>query len=238
MAAPLHTRNLAPTPVRLFVATGRPAVARLFAGARTRIVATVPVSPDAPAGAALALLEADVAVVDAGLEPALAAALCAELRARRPELPIAAVICCPHAVTPWDLRRLLAAGATALVDLQLGEQEAARTIEVVASGASILHLQLRRGHREFLREILGDRGHRGTHSLQLLELVALGLPDHEIGRRLHLSPHTVKRHIEQLRSDLGLRNRLELAAWAGRHGFYPGARSADSVPVHVTHPGP
>ena len=50
--------------------------------------------------------------------------------------------------------------------------------------------------------------------------MAAGLPDHEIGRRLHLSPHTVKHHIEQLRGELGARNRIELAAWAGRHGFY------------------
>jgi DNA-binding NarL/FixJ family response regulator len=56
--------------------------------------------------------------------------------------------------------------------------------------------------------------------LQLLELVAYGRSDREIGALLHLSPHTVKHRIERLRDALGARNRIELAAWAGRHGFY------------------
>jgi len=30
----------------------------------------------------------------------------------------------------------------------------------------------------------------------------------------------VKHRIEQLRNELGVRNRTELAAWAGRNGFY------------------
>ena len=52
-------------------------------------------------------------------------------------------------------------------------------------------------------------------------LVAQGLSDREIGARLHLSRHTVHHKIERLRGDLGLRNRTELAAWAGRQGLYP-----------------
>ena len=46
------------------------------------------------------------------------------------------------------------------------------------------------------------------------------LSDHEIGASLHLSPHTVKHHVDTLRAEVGARNRIELAAWAGKNGFY------------------
>jgi DNA-binding NarL/FixJ family response regulator len=46
--------------------------------------------------------------------------------------------------------------------------------------------------------------------------VALGLTDHEIGRRLSLSHHTVKHRIDRLRRRVHAKNRVQLAAWAGR----------------------
>src|SRR5919201_5660747 len=174
---------------------------------------------------------ADVAVVDVAVDPAAGAADCLELHHNWPDLPIAALICCPHAVTPWALQRLLAGGVSAIIDLQMGRDETARTLESVARGASVLHLQLRRGHRQFLRD-LPSGAPRVEAQARLLELVALGLPDHEIGRRLFLSPHTVKHQIEQVRRELSVRNRTELAAWAGRHGFYA-PEAADAVPVHL-----
>jgi DNA-binding NarL/FixJ family response regulator len=36
----------------------------------------------------------------------------------------------------------------------------------------------------------------------------------------------VKHHVDQLRRDVGVRNRTELAAWAGRNGFYVGEPAA------------
>ncbi|MBI2938956.1 MAG: helix-turn-helix transcriptional regulator, partial [Chloroflexi bacterium] len=56
--------------------------------------------------------------------------------------------------------------------------------------------------------------------VRLLELVARGLSDEEIGPKLGLSPHTVKRHLEGLRQAVNARNRTELAAWAGQYGCY------------------
>jgi hypothetical protein len=49
----------------------------------------------------------------------------------------------------------------------------------------------------------------------------------------------VKHHLDRLRSLHGLRNRIELAAWAGRHGFYsPEGRGVESVPVQVLRSSP
>src|SRR3954471_15614060 len=53
------------------------------------------------------------------------------------------------------------------------------------------------------------------HDVGLLRLVAAGLTDHEIGRELYLSHHTVKHRIDPLRRRVRARNRIQLAAWAG-----------------------
>jgi DNA-binding NarL/FixJ family response regulator len=163
---------------------------------------------------------ATAAVVDVALDPPAATELCRGLHAHRPGLPVLALVCCPHSVTPWDLRELLDAGIAGLLDLRARADDARRALESAARGETVLHLQLARGGKMLLQDALGGGTPRGAAQLALLELVARGLPDREIGTILHLSPHTVKHQIDQLRRELGVRNRTELAAWAGRHGFY------------------
>jgi DNA-binding CsgD family transcriptional regulator len=52
--------------------------------------------------------------------------------------------------------------------------------------------------------------------LEVLRLLAEGLPNKEIGRRLYLSPRTVERHIANLTVKAGLERRAELVAFAAR----------------------
>jgi pimeloyl-ACP methyl ester carboxylesterase/DNA-binding CsgD family transcriptional regulator len=54
---------------------------------------------------------------------------------------------------------------------------------------------------------------------EILGLVAEGLSDAEIARRLVLSPHTVHRHVANIRRKLGLRSRSAAAAAAARAGL-------------------
>jgi pimeloyl-ACP methyl ester carboxylesterase/DNA-binding CsgD family transcriptional regulator len=51
------------------------------------------------------------------------------------------------------------------------------------------------------------------------ELVALGLTNAGIARRLGISPRTVESHVESLRLKLGLVSRAEVAAWISRPTF-------------------
>jgi DNA-binding NarL/FixJ family response regulator len=169
---------------------------------------------------AVHLREASAAVVDIGVEPVEGLELCRELHRRRPALPIAALFCCPNSVTPWNLRELLSEGTIGLFDLHASADEVVRLLDNLADGGSVLHLQLRRGQRALLGKLLTGREPKNDLDVRLLELVARGLPDRDIAARLYLSPHTVKHHIERLRDELGVRNRIELAAWAGRAGFY------------------
>jgi DNA-binding NarL/FixJ family response regulator len=51
---------------------------------------------------------------------------------------------------------------------------------------------------------------------EVLQLVAQGLDNHGIARRLVISPRTVEKHVERLLAKTGLAMRLELVAYAAR----------------------
>ena len=55
--------------------------------------------------------------------------------------------------------------------------------------------------------------------LEVLRLVAAGLTNREIGRRLYLSEGTVKNHVSKVLERLGLRDRTQAAFYARDHGL-------------------
>ncbi|TMD12096.1 MAG: response regulator transcription factor [Chloroflexi bacterium] len=95
----------------------------------------------------------------------------------------------------------------------------------LAHGQTSVHLQLRRGAATSPASLRSSPGpdaegvRLGTTDASVLSKLAQGLSDREIASRLHRSPHTIKHYVERLREAVGARNRIELAAWAGRHGF-------------------
>jgi DNA-binding NarL/FixJ family response regulator len=219
----------------LLLVTSRPAV-RVFLenlGQRATppfVVRPVPARVDAPAAHSEEVGTATAAVVDATPDPVAAIQICQELRTQRPSLPMAALLCCPHAVTPWHLRALIATGVSNLLDLYATPEEVLRVLQSVARGDVVLHVQLTNtnGHSVVLEDIIANKEVNGETrsgrlpagpSAQILELLVHGLSDQEIGTQLHLSPHTIKHHIDRLRDEVGDRNRIQLAAWAGRQGF-------------------
>ncbi|MGV1010444.1 MAG: alpha/beta fold hydrolase [Dermatophilaceae bacterium] len=54
---------------------------------------------------------------------------------------------------------------------------------------------------------------------EVLSLVADGLSDEQIAARLVVSPHTVHRHVANIRTKLGQPSRAAAVAYAGRHGL-------------------
>lgn len=210
---------------RLLLATGRPLVTSLVDGlgrkyGRAYSVDSVPLDVEVALDRVAAGDGVSAAVVDAGVEAATAVDVAHAIHRRAPMLPLAALVCCPQSVTPWNLRALITAGVSSIVDLEGTPEEALRALRSIVHGGSVLHLRPRPGQQGLLRDLLSAPGPRNDMQVELLELLTCGLPDHEIGRRLHISPHTVKHHVEQLRAQVGARNRIELAAWAGGHGFY------------------
>jgi DNA-binding NarL/FixJ family response regulator len=62
-------------------------------------------------------------------------------------------------------------------------------------------------------------GELSEREREVLRLVADGLSDADIAERLVLSPHTVHRHVANIRRKLGLRSRSAAAAVAVRAGL-------------------
>jgi DNA-binding NarL/FixJ family response regulator len=58
---------------------------------------------------------------------------------------------------------------------------------------------------------------------EVLRLLASGLSNGEIARDLHLSEHTVHRHVANIYSALGLGSRAAAAAYAAGHGLIGGS---------------
>lgn len=73
-----------------------------------------------------------------------------------------------------------------------------------------------------------DTGPAGTGGLiealtereiNILELVALGLSNEDLGNKLYISKHTVRSHMRNINSKLGAKNRTEAVALARRYGL-------------------
>jgi len=58
-----------------------------------------------------------------------------------------------------------------------------------------------------------------VREIEVLRLVAEGLSDKQIADRLHLSGHTVHRHISNIRTKLSLPSRAAAVAWAAQQGL-------------------
>jgi DNA-binding NarL/FixJ family response regulator len=75
------------------------------------------------------------------------------------------------------------------------------------------------------REMISDRAQGGGRSdlsareLEVLALVAEGLPNKLIARRLEISEKTVKSHLTRVFSEIGVTDRTQAALWAQRHNI-------------------
>ena len=57
--------------------------------------------------------------------------------------------------------------------------------------------------------------------LKVAELVAAGLTNHAIARRLSVAPRTAEAHVKNTRRKLQVRSRAEIAAWVTEHRLRP-----------------
>lgn len=118
---------------------------------------------------------------------------------------------------PGYVREALSAGAAGYVlkDTAIGDLR--RAIEQVMAGQSALPLELvsaamkadaKASPVDDLSKILTER------EQEVVELVAEGLTNKEIARRLEISPATVKVHVERLIGKLGVADRTQAAVLA------------------------
>lgn len=159
----------------------------------------------------------DVVLID--LEaPASALEAARRIRAR---VEGAGVILFAEDDDPLTLARALRAGASGCVrktdgavDLADAVRRAARG-EPVHDGGSAPGLQ-RRGDG---RDRLADRVERLTpRELEILREAALGRRNDEIAHDLGMSPHTVRTHVQNILTKLGVHSKLEAVLVAIRYG--------------------
>ncbi|MFG2910609.1 response regulator [Kitasatospora sp. NPDC048286] len=128
----------------------------------------------------------------------------------------------------------LQAGARGYLTKDAGAEEIARAIADVRSGAAGLSPQVQLRLLERLSEQPTGSGKTAerpaarpgelpdgltVREAEVLALIAEGLSNAEIARRLFVSPATVKTHINNLFAKTAVRDRAQAVAYAFRHGI-------------------
>lgn len=118
-----------------------------------------------------------------------------------------------------DRRRILAAldaGAVGYLLKDAEHEEIIRGVRAAAAGDAPL---APRAAREMLAERARPRDEHelSPRELEVLTLVASGMPNKLIARKLEISEKTVKAHLTSVFSQLGVSDRTQAALWAQRH---------------------
>lgn len=226
---------------RLLLVSQRPIIEAVFSsfkqlGPRNLEVNCVPPKVEMVSDRVEELSDVTVAVVDAVSDPVATVGVCKELRARNPSLPLLVLVTCSRSVSLLQSQALIDAGASGMLGPSVTPQEILSAVDRVAQGHIVFQLE-HAMDLSLLGGLLSDYSGAKRESLfagheaDLLQFVAQGLSDEEIGRRLHVSPPTVRRRMERLRKVTATNNRTELAGWAGSQGFYSAAQAhrADGV---------
>lgn len=117
--------------------------------------------------------------------------------------------------------RTVAEGAKGYLSKEAARQEICDAIVVISRGGTALapevQASLAQGIRE--RELAGGRPDLTPREREVLQLISEGMSAPEIGKRIHLSPTTVKTHLHTLYEKLGVRDRAAAVAEAMRRGL-------------------
>jgi DNA-binding NarL/FixJ family response regulator len=171
----------------------------------------------ASATAQIPALKPDVAILDARLPDGNGIDVCREIRSLRPETR--AII-----LTSYDddeaLFAAIMAGAAGYVLKQVSGQDLVSAVRHVAEGGSLLDPALISRVMERLRD--GEPGEPEelkrltAQERRILELVAEGLTNRQIGERLFLAEKTVKNYMSNVLAKLGFERRTQAAVFATR----------------------
>jgi DNA-binding NarL/FixJ family response regulator len=167
----------------------------------------------------------DVVIMDVRLPDGSGIEATREIRARLPNTQVLML------TTFSDDEALFAsimAGAAGYVLKQIKGADLVRAVQTVGRGESLLDPAVTKG--------LLDRLRRGKHLLKderlarlsaqeerILEMIAQGKTNREIGDKLHLAEKTVKNYVTSILSKLEVARRAEAAAYLTRHTTTPGA---------------
>jgi two-component system response regulator DevR len=162
-------------------------------------------------------LDPDVAVLDVRLEEGNGIEACRDIRSLHPRT---ACLILTSFSDDEALFQAIMAGAAGYLLKQIRTTDLVDAVRRVAAGQNLLDPaitarvleRLRRGPQQDERLArLTEQEH------QVLELLAEGLTNRQIGERLHLAEKTVKNYVTSLLSKMGMSRRTEAAVYAVRH---------------------
>lgn len=138
---------------------------------------------------------------------------------QRDKLPTRIVLLSAHAASDL-IFRAIALGAAAFVSKEASRDEICDTVAAVARGETRLAPEVQ---ADLVSQIQirarEDRPVLSPREREVLVLIADGLSAPDVGRRLHLSPATVKTHLQNLYEKLGVSDRAAAVARAMRLGL-------------------
>lgn len=159
----------------------------------------------------------DVALIDVGLPDGTGIEVCREVRNHHPE--VACLILTSYSDEQALIDAILA-GAAGYLLKQIRANELVEAVHRVAEGQSLIDPSMtaavldRIRHPEKYHDPLEDLSELER---RILDLVAAGLTNKEIGAELYLAEKTVKNYISGLLAKLGVERRTEAAVLATRH---------------------
>jgi len=168
----------------------------------------------------------DVVVMDVRLTDGSGIEATREIRARRPETK---VLMLTSFADDEALFASIMAGASGYVLKQIRGGELVRGIRTVGSGQSLLDpavtaavLERLRKGKHFMRDEKLAR--LSAQEERILQLIAEGHTNKQIGDELRLAEKTVKNYVSTILSKLEVARRAEAAAYLARHSGTPGAQ--------------
>jgi two-component system, NarL family, response regulator DevR len=166
--------------------------------------------------ARLASARPDVAVLDVRLPDGDGVEVCREIRSRHPEV---ACLMLTSFADDEALFDSIMAGAAGYVLKQVRGAELVDSIRHVAAGQSLLDPsvtarvldRLRNGPEEETGAV-----HLTDQERRILDLLAEGLTNRQIGERMFLAEKTIKNYVSNLLMKLGMHRRTEAAVYAAK----------------------
>ena len=170
----------------------------------------------------------DVIVMDVRLQDGSGIEATRDIRAAR---PVTQVLMLTSFADDQALFASIMAGAAGYVLKQIRGDDLVQAIRAVGAGQSLLDPAVTKG-------VLGvlDRLRKGKHLLKderlarlspqeerILELVAAGRTNKQIGEELHLAEKTVKNYVSSILAKLEVTRRAEAASYLTRHTTTPGS---------------
>jgi len=157
----------------------------------------------------------DVAVLDVRLPDGNGVEVCREVRSKLPDLRCLILTSYADDEALFDA---IMAGAAGYVLKQVQGNELTDAVRKVAAGQSLLDPGVTERVLERLRSGSGDDRTKEltNQERRILDLLAEGLTNREIGERLYLAEKTVKNYVSSMLAKLGMQRRTEAAVYAAR----------------------